>query len=360
MSDAEKNSVAAMLNPATGGGGGGAHHHVVPTERCGALNVFIEGDLEEAHRDKDSKCVFLTVHDLGCNHESIQKFTDHPGFEEIKKRAILVHVDMPGHEPGATDLPDDFTFPTIQHLGEDLVTVLDQLRIKYVIGIGDGAGANVMARFAMMHSQRCLGVILIHPTSNKTKMMDNFKDKIGKWKVNNLTPSVENMTVFRRFGHKLEDEENKEGALEEFKKQMGRALNKKNMALYANAYGNRKDITPLLCKNLRCDALLLVGSKTANVQSAEHMHSNMDKTKTSLLKIDDVGNVLDEAPVKTANSILLFCKGLGWLTSVDLPGVERRSSIDSQGKPRRQRSISMEDYDKPNIRRLSISSGSNN
>lgn len=42
MSDAEKNSVAAMLNPATGGGGGGAHHHVVPTERCGALNVFIE------------------------------------------------------------------------------------------------------------------------------------------------------------------------------------------------------------------------------------------------------------------------------------------------------------------------------
>ncbi|TRY79813.1 hypothetical protein TCAL_10269 [Tigriopus californicus] len=343
MSDAEKNSVAAMLTP----GPPGAHHHVVPTERCGALNVFIEGDLEEAHRDKDSKCVFLTVHDLGCNHESIQKFTDHPGFEEIKKRAILVHVDMPGHEPGATDLPENFTFPTIQHLGEDLVTVLDQLRIKYVIGIGDGAGANVMARFAMMHSQRCLGVILIHPTSNKTKMMDTFKDKIGKWKVNNLTPTVENMTVFRRFGHKLEDADNKEGALEEFKKQMGRALNKKNMAMYANAYSNRKDITPLLSKTLRCDALLLAGSKTAN-------------SKTSLLKIDDVGNVLDEAPVKTANSILLFCKGLGWLTSVDLPGVERRSSIDSQGKPRRQRSISMEDYDKPNIRRLSISSGSNN
>ena len=36
-------------------------------------------------------------------------------------------------------------------MGEDLVTVLDQLRIKHVIGLGDGAGANILARFAMMH-----------------------------------------------------------------------------------------------------------------------------------------------------------------------------------------------------------------
>ena len=45
--------------------------------------------------------------------------------------------------------------------------------------------------------------------------------------------------------------------------------------------------------------------------------------------MDNVGNVLDESPAKLANSILLFCKGLGWLTSVDLPGVERRSSTGS-------------------------------
>lgn len=36
-------------------------------------------------------------------------------------------------------------------VGEDLVTVLDQLRIKHVIGLGDGAGANILARFGMMH-----------------------------------------------------------------------------------------------------------------------------------------------------------------------------------------------------------------
>ena len=62
-------------------------------------------------------------------------------------------------------------------IGEDLVTVLDQLRIKYVIGIGDGAGSNIIVRFGMMHVTRCLGVILLNPTTNKVTMMDNLKDR---------------------------------------------------------------------------------------------------------------------------------------------------------------------------------------
>jgi len=46
--------------------------------------------------------------------------------------------------------------------------------------------------------------------------------------------------------------------------------------------------------------------------------------RTSILRIDDVNDVISEAPAKLANSILLFVKGLGWLTSVNLPNVERR------------------------------------
>merc|ERR1712141_632432 len=134
-----------------------------------------------------------------------------------------------------------------------------------------------------------------------------------------------------------------------------RSMNKKNLKKFIDSYMNRMDITGKLASDLTCDALLVVGSKSSQSYAAEYMHSHMDKTRTSLLKVDGVGNVVEEATAKLANSILLFCKGLGWLTSVDLPGVERRSSTGSNG-PRRQRSISMEDYDKPNIRRLSVSS----
>lgn len=46
------------------------------------------------------------------------------------------------------------TLIILKMMGEDLVTILDHLRIKYVIGIGDGAGANIIVRFGMMHVAR--------------------------------------------------------------------------------------------------------------------------------------------------------------------------------------------------------------
>jgi len=66
----------------------------------------------------------------------------------------------------------------MQMLGEDLVTVLDFLHIKYVIGLGEGAGANILLRFGMAHPSRCLGLVLINVTAGKTGVMEYFKDKV--------------------------------------------------------------------------------------------------------------------------------------------------------------------------------------
>lgn len=68
-------------------------------------------------------------------------------------------------------------------------------------------------------------------------------------------------------------------------------------------------------------------------------------------------------PAKVAQSILLFCKGQGLLTSVAMPGVDRNRAFSTSsggstegaiGPRRLSRGMSMEDYDKPNIRRLSV------
>merc|ERR1711962_144728 len=132
----------------------GLSHHCIPTERCGALNVYIAGDLELTHRkdDKDSVCVFLTVHNAGANHNEWLRFANHPAMAAIKEHAVFI--------------------------GEDLVNILDTLRVKCVIGLGNGAGANIMMRFAMMHVTRCMGVVLVHPTSANATMMETFKEKI--------------------------------------------------------------------------------------------------------------------------------------------------------------------------------------
>ena len=64
-------------------------------------------------------------------------------------RALFLHVSIPGQAPGADDLESDYPFPTMDAIGLNLVTVLDHLRIKQVVGLGDGAGANIMLRFGI-------------------------------------------------------------------------------------------------------------------------------------------------------------------------------------------------------------------
>jgi len=298
-------------------------HHVIPTERAGALNVWVQGDLELAH-DKDTRdsvCVFLTVHDVGVNHNGWRRFVNSPAMAEIREKAVFLHVDLSGQEDGAEEIS---SFPSMQEIGEDLVNILDTLRVKVVIGLGEGAGANIMLRFGAMHVTRCLGVVCINPNEVAASLLENLMDR------------VKNM--------------GKDKPLTAEQKQM----NQNNVAKFAGAFLNRSDVVPIVEKSLKCETMLMAGAKSdVQVKGMESIFGYCDKSKTSMLKIDDVSNVMDEAPGKLANSILLFAKGLGWLTSLTLPNVSRRSSRDSTGGRR----MSMEEYDKPNIRRLSLTGG---
>ena len=64
---------------------------------------------------------------------------------------------------------------TISH---GLVEVLDALHVSYVIGLGEGAGANILARFGMDHPTRALGLILIHCTSTVAGASEFLRDKV--------------------------------------------------------------------------------------------------------------------------------------------------------------------------------------
>lgn len=59
------------------------------------------------------------------------------------------------------------------------MTVLDFLHVKYIIGLGEGAGANVLARFGLAHPSRCLGLILINCTGSAASVLDTFKNKVS-------------------------------------------------------------------------------------------------------------------------------------------------------------------------------------
>ncbi|GFT66630.1 uncharacterized protein ZK1073.1 [Nephila pilipes] len=337
----------------------------VETPKSGIIKVHVQGDLDIAEK----KAVFLTVHDIGSNHSSFYSFVNHPSMTEIKQRSVFIHVDMPGQEDHAPDLPADYVFPTIQTLGEDLVHVLDFLKVKLVVGFGEGAGANALVRFTLANSTRVLGLILIHCVAAGAGMMEYFKDKIMNWKLQNvgMNPSTEQYLVLHKFGAQLETVENKDKLIQEFTEKLKKRINPRNLRRYVESYMNRKDIMGLVEANLKgMDVLLVSGGKAAHTQAVLSMYMRMDKQKTSFLKVDSAGDVLLEAPEKLAQSLHLFVKGLGFLTSVTLPGVERQKAHPTGGIVHktlgavgRRRTLSMEDYDSPRQRRTSLTGNQN-
>jgi len=351
MSGENENLLTTML-------GADLKLHMIQTEFCGHLSVFVQGDLEKL---REGNSVFLTVHDIGSNHNSWVSFTKNEVMNGVTEKSLFLHVCAPGQETGAEDLPDNYTFPTMQELGEGLVTVLDILRVPRVICLGAGAGANIMTRFVLKNPNRCHGAICIQPTASVATFREQFKEKLNAMKPG-ASFDTDQFMVFHKFGHSVDKFADIQEALKEFKNKLHRDINKKNLKLYVDAFMKRTDISEDIAKSLTTEMLILVGARYPMVKATEAMYKQAPMKSTSILKLEDVGDVLDEAPEKAQEAMLLFCQGLGLLPAVQSnrssrEGSRRSSTASTPGGNRsRKTSMSMQEADIPNIRRLSLTS----
>ncbi|RWS16961.1 uncharacterized protein B4U79_06785 [Dinothrombium tinctorium] len=374
-------------NVSSGGGGGGERKsssgenkpHPLKTielnlEKFGKVKVHIQGDLQE----KNKKAVFLTVHDIGSNHSSFRDFIEHRCMTEIKLRSIFIHLDLPGQHDNADDYEDEY--PTIQQLGEEFIPqVLDNLKVNLVVGIGEGAGANILVaplpRLSNAHSLKfvvCVdaGLVLIDLVTAGVGMLEKLKESFfsGKRRASEAFQSPEQVIALHKLGQTggSSGSQHTDSLLVDYKSRVAN-LNAKNLRKYVEAYMNRRDITDKMSSIHQLDTLLVTGGKSPFAQGVISIYSKMDKEKTSLLKIDNAADVLSETPEKFAQSLLLFVKGLGYLTSLTLPGVERQRTFSGEsnempnkslGAIGRRRTLSMEEYDLPRPRRLSLTTSS--
>ncbi|RWS31870.1 hypothetical protein B4U80_10808 [Leptotrombidium deliense] len=341
--------------------------HIQVTKNSIYSMITFEGDLQE----KNKKAVFLTVHDIGSNHSSFRDFIEHRCMSEIKYRSIFIHLDLPGQDDNASDFEDEY--PTIQQLGEEFIAqVLDNLKVNLVVGIGEGAGANILVRFACKHTSRCLGLVLIDLVTAGVGMLEKLKESFfsGKRRASEAFQSPEQVIALHKLGSTSTTTTTTESnqLLIDYKTRVAN-LNAKNLRKYVEAYMNRKDITDKMHAIHRLDTLLVTGGKSPFATGVSNIYSKMDKEKTSMLKIDQVSDVLSETPEKFAQSLLLFVKGLGYLTSLTLPGVERQRTFSGEsnelpnkslGAIGRRRTLSMEEYDLPRPRRLSLTTAAGN
>ena len=65
--------------------------------------------------------MFVTYHDLGLNYVSnFQAFFNYPDLKEITAGFAVFHINAPGQEDGATNLSEDFEYPSMEQLGEQV------------------------------------------------------------------------------------------------------------------------------------------------------------------------------------------------------------------------------------------------
>ena len=97
-------------------------------------------------------------------------------------------------------------YPTLIELADELTKILDCFHLDRVVCLGDGAGADISATFAIMHPNRCLGLCLIRPNGNIASLNEQLSylsnglnDKINK------AEAVFAYIVWQRFGLKVNE-----------------------------------------------------------------------------------------------------------------------------------------------------------
>lgn len=315
----------------------------------GKINVYIQGN-----RSSNEKVIF-TVHDLGCNYLQYEDFIKHERMQPIRDRTVWVHVAVPGQEPDASDLPSTYSFPTMQKLAESLIHILDELNIKEVLCFGEGAGANILARFACKYSDRVMGVVLLHCTGTTAGLMESLKDKVINWKLEHIgmNPTAEQYLVLHRFGsfNTAENAEQLKQVIANFQEELRHHVNPKNLKKFVEAFLKRTSIADKIT-HLKCPMLLVTGQKsvfsgtTNSLAQTVSRHASV-KDLVNFIEVKRVANVLEEAPEKMAESFQYFIQGLGWASGVPMP---------SNTPMTRNRSMSMEEYDLP-LRMRSTSGG---
>nr|KAF6486112.1 NDRG family member 2 [Rousettus aegyptiacus] len=250
---------------------------------------------------KPKRPAILTYHDVGLNYKScFQSLFQFGDMQEIIQNFVRVHVDAPGMEEGAPVFPVGYQYPSLDQLADMIPCILQYLNFSTIIGIGVGAGAYILSRYALNHQDTVEGLVLINIDPNAKGWMDWAAHKLT-----GLTSSISEMIL----GHLFSQEElsgNSE-LIQKYRNIITHAPNLDNIELYWNSYNNRRDLNFERGGDitLKCPVMLVV-----------ECNSKLDPTQTSFLKMADSGGQPQlTQPGKLTEAIKYFLQGMGYMAS---------------------------------------------
>uniref|UniRef100_A0A2K6N6S0 N-myc downstream regulated 1 n=1 Tax=Rhinopithecus bieti TaxID=61621 RepID=A0A2K6N6S0_RHIBE len=266
---------------------------------------------------KGNRPVILTYHDIGMNHKTCYNpLFNYEDMQEITQHFAVCHVDAPGQQDGAASFPAGYMYPSMDQLAEMLPGVLQQFGLKSIIGMGTGAGAYILTRFALNNPEMVEGLVLINVNPCAEGWMDWAASKISGW-----TQALPDMVVSHLFG-KEEMHSNVE-VVHTYRQHIVNDMNPGNLHLFINAYNSRRDLEierPMPGTHtvtLQCPALLVVGDSSPAVDAV------VCRNHTWFLSTDCVFSPCLSQPAKLAEAFKYFVQGMGYMPSASMTRLMR-------------------------------------
>ncbi|XP_010636149.1 protein NDRG2 isoform X4 [Fukomys damarensis] len=261
---------------------------------------------------KPKRPAILTYHDVGLNYKScFQSLFQFGDMQEIIQNFVRVHVDAPGMEEGAPVFPVGYQYPSLDQLADMIPCILQYLNFSSIIGVGVGAGAYILSRYALTHPDTVEGLVLINIDPNAKGWMDWAAHKLT-----GLTSSIPEMIL----GHLFSQEElsgNSE-LIQKYRNIVMRAPNLDNIELYWSSYNNRRDLNLERGGDItfKCPVMLVVGDQAPHEDAVVECNSKLDPTQTSFLKMADSGGQPQlTQPGKLTEAFKYFLQGMGYMAS---------------------------------------------
>uniref|UniRef100_A0A4W5N239 N-myc downstream regulated 1a n=2 Tax=Hucho hucho TaxID=62062 RepID=A0A4W5N239_9TELE len=264
---------------------------------------------------KGDRPVILTFHDIGLNHKTcFDSMFQHEDMQEIMQHFAVCHVDAPGQHEGASTFSTGYEYPSMDQLSESLPLVLKHFGLKSVIGMAVGAGAFILARFALDYPALVEGLVLVNINPCAEGWMD--------WAANKVTALPE-MLIGHLFGK--EEISNNHDLIATYRHHIMNDMNQYNLHHFVKSYNSRRDLEierpipggKVSVRTLKCPSLLVVGDSSPAVDAvvSPNTHCNPNGHKQIINSYT--------SGLQSLEAFKYFIQGMGYMPAASMTRLVR-------------------------------------